>query len=68
VAMGGTLVQTVMKHNSTKIRKLYNDSFLPDLAGAVADAFTFIRKFEEKLERIQVIYQKWRRTGKDGDR
>jgi ATP-dependent HslUV protease subunit HslV len=55
VAIGGdgqvTLGQTVMKHNSTKIRKLYNDSILAGFAGAAADAFTLFEKFEEKLER-----------------
>ncbi len=55
VAIGGdgqvTLGQTVMKHNSTKIRKLYNDTILAGFAGAAADAFTLFEKFEEKLER-----------------
>jgi len=55
VAIGGdgqvTLGQTVMKHNSSKIRKLYNDTILAGFAGAAADAFTLFDKFEEKLER-----------------
>jgi len=55
VAIGGdgqvTLGQTVMKHNSSKIRKLYNDAILAGFAGAAADAFTLFEKFEEKLER-----------------
>jgi len=55
VAIGGdgqvTLGNTVMKHNSSKIRKLYNDTILAGFAGAAADAFTLFEKFEEKLER-----------------
>ena len=55
VAIGGdgqvTLGHTVMKHNSIKIRKLYNDAILAGFAGAAADAFTLFEKFEEKLER-----------------
>jgi ATP-dependent HslUV protease subunit HslV len=54
-ALGGdgqvTLGQTVMKHNSRKIRKLYNDTIISGFAGAVADAFTLFERFEEKLER-----------------
>jgi ATP-dependent HslUV protease subunit HslV len=53
-ALGGdgqvTLGNTVMKHNSTKIRKLYNGKVLCGFAGAAADAFTLLERFEEKLE------------------
>ncbi len=56
VAIGGdgqvTLGQTVMKHQSNKIRKLYDDTILAGFAGAAADAFTLFEKFEEKLERF----------------
>ena len=56
VAIGGdgqvTLGQTVMKHHSNKIRKLYNGTILAGFAGAAADAFTLFEKFEEKLERF----------------
>ena len=56
VAMGGdgqvTLGQSIMKHNSTKIRKLYNDTILTGFAGGAADAFTLFERFEEKLERF----------------
>jgi ATP-dependent HslUV protease subunit HslV len=56
VAMGGdgqvTLGQSVMKHNSVKIRKLYDDRILTGFAGAAADAFTLFERFEEKLERF----------------
>lgn len=54
VAIGGdgqvTMGQTVMKHNAKKVRKLYNDTVLAGFAGATADAFTLIEKFEGKLE------------------
>ena len=56
VAIGGdgqvTLGNVVMKHHSTKVRKLYNDTILAGFAGAAADAFTLFEKFEEKLERF----------------
>ena len=56
VAIGGdgqvTLGNAVMKHNSNKIRKLYNNNILAGFAGAAADAFTLFEKFEEKLERF----------------
>lgn len=41
---------TVMKHNARKVRKLHNNSVLVGFAGATADAFTLLQKFEEKLE------------------
>ena len=56
VAMGGdgqvTLGQSIMKHHSIKIRKLYHDQILTGFAGAAADAFTLFERFEEKLERF----------------
>jgi ATP-dependent HslUV protease subunit HslV len=45
-----TFGNTVMKHNAKKVRKLYNDTVLAGFAGATADAFTLIQRFEEKLE------------------
>ncbi len=54
VAIGGdgqvTTGATVMKHNARKVRKLYNNSVLAGFAGATADAFTLIEKFEGRLE------------------
>jgi ATP-dependent HslUV protease, peptidase subunit HslV len=41
---------TVMKHNARKVRKLYNNTILAGFAGATADAFTLIEKFEGKIE------------------
>lgn len=55
-ALGGdgqvTLGNTVMKHNSMKIRKLYNGKILCGFAGSAADAFTLLNRFEEKLEQF----------------
>lgn len=54
VAIGGdgqvTLGQTVLKHNAMKIRKMHNQSVLAGFAGATADAFTLMERFEGKLE------------------
>lgn len=41
---------TVMKHNARKVRKLYKNSIMTGFAGATADAFTLLERFEEKLE------------------
>jgi ATP-dependent HslUV protease, peptidase subunit HslV len=54
VALGSdgqvTLANTVMKHNAHKVRALFNDSVLVGFAGASADAFTLMERFEEKLQ------------------
>ena len=41
---------TIMKHTTKKVRKIYNDSVLVGFAGSVADALTLCDKFENKLE------------------
>lgn len=41
---------TVMKHKAKKVRKIYKNTVLSGFAGSVADAFTLIEKFENKLE------------------
>ena len=57
VAMGGdgqvTLGATVLKHNAKKIRKIFNQTALAGFAGATADAFTLLEKFEAKLEQYR---------------
>lgn len=57
VAIGGdgqvTLGATMMKQQSNKIRRLYNNSVLVGFAGAAADAFSLVERFEEKLEQHQ---------------
>ena len=45
-----TFNNTVLKHSTKKVRKLYNNSILVGFAGSTADAFTLLQKFEEKLE------------------
>ncbi len=45
-----TFGNTIMKHSSRKIRRLYNDRILAGFAGAAADAFTLFERFEEKLQ------------------
>ena len=55
VVMGGdgqvTLGNTVMKGNATKVRKLHQDRVIAGFAGATADAFTLLERFEGMLER-----------------
>lgn len=45
-----TIGQSVMKNNSKKVRKLYNDTVIAGFAGASADAFTLFERFEDKLQ------------------
>lgn len=55
VVVGGdgqvTLGNTVMKSNATKVRKVYHDKVIAGFAGATADAFTLLERFEGMLER-----------------
>ncbi len=54
VAMAGdgqvTMGETVMKTSARKVRRLYNDRILAGFAGATADAFALLTRFEGKLE------------------
>ena len=45
-----TLGNTVCKGNARKVRKIYNGKILTGFAGSVADAFTLLDKFEEKIK------------------
>lgn len=45
-----TLGDTVVKHNASKVRRLYNGKVITGFAGATADAFTLYDKLEQKLE------------------
>lgn len=45
-----TMGNSVMKHTTKKVRKIYNDKVLVGFAGATSDAFTLFEKFESKLE------------------
>ena len=46
VSMG----ETIMKATARKVRRLYNDAILAGFAGATADAFSLLTRFESKLE------------------
>lgn len=48
-----TLGDTVIKGNARKVRRIFNDSILVGFAGATADAFSLLSKFETKLEQFQ---------------
>src|SRR5919106_759244 len=54
VALAGdgqvTVGDTVMKSGARKVRRLYNGSILAGFAGASADAFSLLTRFEGKLE------------------
>lgn len=55
VVVGGdgqvTLGDTIMKGNATKVRKIYDDKVIAGFAGATADAFTLLERFESVLEK-----------------
>ncbi len=57
IAMAGdgqvTLGETVIKGNARKVRRIYNGNVLVGFAGATADAFSLLTKFEAKLEQYQ---------------
>ena len=57
VAMAGdgqvTLGETVIKGNARKIRRLANGEILAGFAGATADAFSLLTRFETKLGEFQ---------------
>lgn len=54
VALAGdgqvTLGDTIMKSGARKVRRLYNGTILAGFAGASADAFSLLSRFEAKLE------------------
>jgi ATP-dependent HslUV protease subunit HslV len=47
-----TVGQTIMKRNSRKVRRLYQDRVLAGFAGAGADALTLFERFESKLGQV----------------
>jgi ATP-dependent HslUV protease, peptidase subunit HslV len=57
VALGGdgqvTLGQVVMKSDAHKVRRLHNGKVLAGFAGAAADAFSLLERFEAKLKDYQ---------------
>lgn len=57
IAMAGdgqvTLGDTVIKGNARKVRRIHNGKVIVGFAGATADAFSLLTKFEAKLEQYQ---------------
>lgn len=57
VAIGGdgqvTVGNTALKHDAVKIRKLAGGKVLCGFAGAAADAFALLERFEAKLEQYK---------------
>ncbi len=53
-ALGGdgqvSLDKIAIKHHARKVRRIYNDKIVTGFAGATADAFALMEKFEAKLE------------------
>jgi len=48
-----TLGETVIKGNARKVRRLADGKILVGFAGATADAFSLLSRFETKLEQFQ---------------
>ncbi len=57
LAMGGdgqvTLGENILKADAVKVRRLYKDRVLCGFAGAAADAFALLERFEGKLEEFK---------------
>lgn len=53
-----TVGQTVMKHHSRKVRRMYRGTVLAGFAGSAADAFTLSEKFEAKLEEYRGNFER----------
>jgi ATP-dependent HslUV protease subunit HslV len=57
VAIGGdgqvTLNNTVVKEDACKVRRLHHNKVIVGFAGATADAFALMEKFEGKLQEYQ---------------
>ena len=45
-----TMGETVMKGNARKVRKIYDGKIITGFAGATADAFTLLEKFETRVK------------------
>jgi ATP-dependent HslUV protease subunit HslV len=57
IAIGGdgqvTIANTALKHDAVKIRKLAGGKVLCGFAGAAADAFSLLERFEAKLDQYK---------------
>ncbi len=47
-----SLGQTVIKHKTRKVRRMYHEKVITGFAGSTADAFTLYDKLEQKLEQF----------------
>lgn len=48
-----TMGDTIIKDSARKVRRLFNDKIIVGFAGATADAFSLLTRFESKLEQYQ---------------
>lgn len=48
-----TLGETIIKGNARKVRRIHNDKILVGFAGATADAFSLLTRFEAKIDQYQ---------------
>lgn len=48
-----TFGNTIIKHTSRKVRRMYNGGVLAGFAGGAADAFTLFERFEGKLDQFK---------------
>lgn len=48
-----TIGNTIMKHTTKKVRKLYNDQVVVGFAGASADAMALFDRFENELDKYK---------------
>lgn len=48
-----TLGETVIKGSARKVRRIHNGKVIAGFAGATADAFSLLNRFETKLEQFQ---------------
>ncbi|HHT9117020.1 MAG TPA: ATP-dependent protease subunit HslV [Candidatus Hypogeohydataceae bacterium YC38] len=57
VAIGGdgqvSMTNTILKQDAKKIRRLYHNKVIVGFAGATADAFALMERFDGKLEQYQ---------------
>lgn len=57
MAIGGdgqvSISNTILKHDARKIRRLHHNKVIVGFAGATADAFALMERFDEKLEQFQ---------------
>jgi len=48
-----TIGETIMKHTTKKVRRIFNDQVVVGFAGASADAMALFDKFENELEKYK---------------